>query len=834
MKSTLIRHLSALAILIAVAFLYALPALQGNKLSAGDTVHWMGMSEEARAWHEKTGENPMWSNSMFGGMPTVTHYMRGKTNLIYPIQEFLTDALPLPIPFFLIAMLCFYVLMMSWRVNRWVAVGGAIVFAFASYNLQIIAAGHNTKMFSIGYMPLVLAGMHWVYQKRYLAGAGAALFGLSLMISNAMYQIDYYLVFILGGMAIGYAIQAFRNNTLKDFAIASGIMLGVGLVSVGPSLDQLMLTREYTTQTMRGGQSELTLGKQETKKDGGLDKDYAFQWSQSLGETFTLFVPNLYGGGSRTDVGTGSAVYETLSSMAGEQTAEQFSRNATTYWGPQPFLSGPVYFGIILMLLSIMGLFLIRHPLKWVLFALALFGIMLSWGKHFSAFNYFLFDHLPMYNKFRTPSMAMVIPGLMFAVLGLWTLNEYLSGEYEEKTLLEVLKKSLIITGGIVVLFGFGSRMFMDFKGPNDAQLQQQLVQMTGGNEQVGAKIYQAIVEDRPGLATKDGLRSLAILLLGGGLLWMFSKRRLDGQKTAIALSVLMAIDLLSLGTRYLNSGNYMTADEFEAQFQPRAADQQIKQDPDPYYRVLDLTRDPYNDAMGAYHHKLVGGYHPAKMEPYQDLITHQLSGGKMNAEVLNMLNTKYILYGDEGKPDIQPNPMACGNAWFVQEVKVVNDANEEMLALNAGNFGDTAMVNNPFRARQMAVVQKKHWSGQQNTFTVDSSAGIRLTKYGLNDLSFESNNAAPGFAVFADVYYPLGWKAFVDGKETPIVKTDYLLRGLLLPAGKHTVEFRFHPDTYFKWNMPSLASSILIWLVLLGGIGLSARDSMKKEEKAA
>ena len=832
MKKSLIQHLIAIVIMIAVAFIYSYPALQGNKLAAGDTIHWMGMSEEARAWYEKTGENPMWSNSMFGGMPTVTHYMRGKTNLIYPIQEALTDMLPLPVPFFLLAMISFYILMMSWRVNRWIAIAGAVAFAFASYNLQIIAAGHNTKMFSIGYMPLVLAGMHWIYNRKYLIGAGAALVGLALMISNAMYQIDYYLMFILVGFGIGYFVQAIKENTLKDFAISTAIMIVVGLVAVGPSLDQLMLTKEYTTTTMRGGQSELTLDKGAKKSDGGLDKEYAFQWSQAIGETFTLLVPNLYGGGSRTDVGTSSSTYEAVSSLAGEQSAEQFSKNASTYWGPQPFLSGPVYFGAILIFLMVLGLFLIDNRLKWVMLSLGVFGIMLSWGRHFSGLNYFLFDHLPMYNKFRTPSMAMVIPGLTFCLLGIWALHDYLSDKWGEGQLMSALKKSLIITGGLCIVFGLGSRFFMDFKGENDGNLKNQLIQMTGNNEQAGTKIYNALVEDRPGLAAKDGIRSLLFILLAAGLLWMFAKRKLDAQKVALGVGVLIAIDLLSIGMRYLDKDNYQASDAFEAMFNPRPVDLQLKQDPDPYYRVMDLTTDPYNDAMGAYHHKLIGGYHPAKMESYQDLINHQLFGGKMNAEVLNMLNMKYLIFnGQNNQPTVQPNINACGNGWFVAQVKIVENADEEMLALNAENLGDTAQVQNPFRAKQMAIVQKKHWKGNTNSYDLDSSASIKLTKYGLNNLEFESKNNKDGFAVFADIYYPLGWKAFVDGKETEIVKTNYLLRGLNLPAGNHKIEFKFHPDTYFKWNTPSLISSILILLVLLGGIGLGIKEELAKKE---
>ncbi len=835
MKKSLLQHIIAIATFLLLAIAFSFPAFQGKKLSAGDTIHWMGMSEEARAWYEKTGENPMWSNSMFGGMPTVTHYMRGKTNLIYPIQEALTNMLPSPVFFFFIAMLCFYVLSISWRMNRWIGIAGAIMFAFASYNLQIIAAGHNTKMFSIGYMPLVLAGMHWIYQRRYLAGAGAALVGLALMISNAMYQIDYYLLIILLGFGIAYLILALKQNTLKQFALSTAVMLGVGILSVGPSLDQLMLTQEYTSQTMRGGQSELTLGKKENKKAGGLDKDYAFSWSQGIGETFTLLVPNLYGGGSQTNIGTGSSTYETLTSMGvGDAGAEQFVANAPTYWGPQPFLSGPNYLGAIIIFLFVLGFFVIRSPLKWAMVALGVIGIMLSWGKHFPALNFFLFDHLPLYNKFRTPSMAMVIPAFMICLMAMWALHEFLTQKLEEIKLLDYVKKALIITGGLCLLLGVGGRLFLDFRGENDDKLKGQIVQMMGGNEQAGQKLFSAIVEDRPSMAMKDGMRSLVFIFLAALVLWFFAKRKLDSTKAIMAISLLMIIDLLGIGTRYLNSDNYVEMSDFEAQFSPRPVDMQIKQDPDPYFRVFDLSRDPFNDAMGAYHHKLVGGYHPAKMERYQDMIDNHLSGNKLNAQVLNMLNTKYIIFnGQQNQTAVQANPDACGNAWFVENVRIVKDANEEMLALDAPSLGsiDTTAT---FNAKTTAVVQQKNWNGSQTTFAKDESATLKLTQYGLNKLSFESNNTQSAFAVFSDVYYPLGWKAYIDGKESDIIPTNYVLRGLHIPAGKHQIEFVFHPDTYFKWGTPTLISSILILLVLAGGIGLGIKNGMQQKEENA
>lgn len=832
MKKTAIQHSVSIGILLLIAFAFSYPTLQGNKLAAGDTIHWMGMSQEARSWYQKTGENPMWSNSMFGGMPTVTHYMRGKNNLIYPIQEFLTDTLPSPVFFLLIAMICFYILMVSWNVNSWIAIFGAVAYAFASYNLQIIGAGHNTKMLSIAYMPLVLAGMNWVYHQKYLIGAGAALVGLSLMISNAMYQIDYYLLLILLAVGVGYFILDLSQKNLKQFFISSAIMLSVGLVSIGPSLDSLLLTKEYTTQTMRGGKSELTIGKTDNKKDGGLDKDYAFMFSQGIGETFTLLVPNLYGGGARTNVGTGSATYKAVMDLgAGEDNAEQISKNANTYWGPQPygFLAGPIYFGAILIFLFVLSFFIIKNKIKWAFIAIAIIGMMMSWGKNLAFFNYFLFDNLPMYNKFRTPSMAIVIPGLAICLLAFWAMQKYFSDVLQNEQRLEALKKSFIITAGLCLLIGIGGIMFLDFKGPFDSELKQSLIQMTGGNEQAGSKLFSAIVSDRSSLVLKDGIRSFVYITLAASVMWLFLKQKIKKEIAIILVGLLISIDLISIGTRYLNSDDYVSTEIYDEQFAPRPVDVQINQDTS-YYRVYDLTRNPYNDAMGAYHHKLVGGYHPAKMEAYQDLIDNQLSPGKnLNAEVLNMLNTKYFIFdAGGGKPVVQQNPNACGNAWFVNKVKVVENADQEMLSLNAENLGDTAQIANPFRPKEEAVVQQKYWNSTTVNYDKDSSSHISLTQYGLNDLSFESNNAHDGFAVFADIYYPYGWKAYIDGKEAPIVKTDYVLRGLNIPAGKHKIKFEFRPQTYLKWGKVSLVSSILILLVLIGGIGLNIKNEMK------
>jgi hypothetical protein len=420
----------------------------------------------------------------------------------------------------------------------------------------------------------------------------------------------------------------------------------------------------------------------------------------------------------------------------------------------------------------------------------------------------------------------------MFCIIAFWALNELISEKFDAKELINQIKKSVIIVGGLCLLLGVGGRMFLSFKGENDDQIKSRMIQQLGNNEQAGTQLYNAIVEDRPAIAMKDGIRSLAFILLAAAILWLFAQKKLSMKMALAGIGLLISVDLMGIGLRYLNTDNYVPKEDFEAQFNPRPVDLQLKKDTDPYYRVYDITKDPYNEAMQAFHNKCVGGYHPAKMETYQDLINFHLSSGKMNAQVLDMLNTKYILFNGQGQQaTIQPNPDACGNAWFVSNVNLVNSANEEMTGMTAENFGDTTKVANPWKAKETAIVQQKFWKQGVTSFVKDSSTKIQLTTYGLNNLVFSSSNANNGFAVFSDIYYPAGWKAFVDGKETEIVKTNYLLRGLFLPAGKHSIEFKFHPDTYFKWYNVSWASSFLILLIVIGGIGFSLKDEFKKEE---
>lgn len=815
-KGNLKNTLIALAIFLGLALAYSYPALQGKVLNQHDFAQWKSMSWEPREHFEETGETPLWSNSMFGGVPTYTTYMAGGVQVMYTIQHFLMDSLPKPVMYFFFAMIGFFILLRTFKINYWWAVFGSIVYCFGTYNLQITAVGHETKMLSIAFMPIAIAGMIQLYRGKYIKGALLALIGLSLSIQNGMYQMLYYLLMILVLLGVGFLIKAILDKNFKHFGKATIIMLICGVLAVIPNLFGVALTKEYGKYTMRGGQSELTINKDEKEKEkkGGLNKKYAFSWSQSVGETFTLFVPNLYGGGSRE-----------------------------AYWGPQPGIAGPIYFGILSILFMVLGLFVIRNRLKWVLFGIGIFGTFLAMGKHFSTLNYFLFDNLPMYNSFRTPTMAMTIAAFAFIFLAVWGVHVFVSDKINKDERWKSLKLSLIIVGGLTLLLGLGSGAFLDFRGENDDSLRAQVAQQYQKQGAQPAQIQPAVTnymtgiyEQRAETARNDGFRSLFILVLGGLLLFLFTRGIIKEKVLILLLGIVFASDLLIIGTRYLKetddiqTTNYVDEDTYDAQFAPRQVDLQIKQDTDPYYRVLDLSLNTYNNATQAIHHKCIGGYHPAKLENYQDLIDVQMTPGRMlNAEVLNMLNTKYIITQNQ---QVYPNQTACGNAWFVNSIKKVSTADEAMLALNAGQIGDTTVVPNSFKAKETAIIRAKELTAADAlSFTKDSSSQIALTEYSLNHLNFESNNQHDGFAVFSDIYYPLGWKAYVDNKEAKIINTNYALRGIYIPAGNHKIKFEFIPETYTKLKWLPGVSSILILLIILGLGGLLLKKELQAKE---
>lgn len=817
---------------ILIAFIYCLPQFQGKKINMHDGISWESSIQEAKMYEDSTGVKPLWSNAMFGGMPTYTTYMTGVKNYVIDIQNAVSKVIPFPAFLFFFAMLGFFVLTCSLKIDKWVGAIGAVAYAFATYNLGLIASGHVTKMFSIADMPGVLAGFIMIYNGRRLSGAAIMALFFTLMVSVSHFQMVYYTVIMLFIAGIGIAINEIKSGRINNLLIGTAIAVLVGVLSLGPSLPTILTTREYTEYTMRGGGSELKqLKGSETKKAGGLDVEYAYRWSNDIGETFCLMIPQLYGGGGGQNIGTDSKLFETLT-QAGvpEASAEQFVENAPTYWGSQPFLAGPVYFGAIICFLFVLGMMVIRSPHKWWILATCIIAILMSWGRNLPSLNNFLFDHLPMYNKFRVPSMILVVPQLLFPMVAVWALNDVFTKKIAGEELWKKLKVAAIATAGLCVLLAIGGQAIFDFKASGLNQGDLQLAQQfsgNGGNEAIANKILSALSEDRASMAMNSGLLSAFFILAAAGILYAFNTNKLNSKMAIGALALLVALDLLPTARKYLNDNNYIDTEEYQAQFNPRQVDLEIQKDKDPYYRVLDLSRNTYNDAMQSYHHKTIGGYSAVKMESYQDLIDVHMSG-PFNSEVLNMLNTKYIIFngGPNGQPAYQPNPGANGNAWFVNEVKYVNNADEEMKSMNAAGLGDTTQMPNAWKANQTAIIRNTFAAKINNakSFVKDSAASVKLDKYGLNEISFVSNNSHEGLAVFSDIYYDKGWKAYVDGKETPIVKANYVLRAILLPAGNHKIEFKFHPETYYSTNNYAMISSILLYALFGAALFMAFR----------
>jgi hypothetical protein len=814
-KNRMLPHLYVVLSFFLFAHLYSYPLMQGMVLQAHDYISWKAMVHEVMEWHKRTGENVLWSNSMFGGMPMYPIYLPGNNNVGWMVQDLIDMPLPYPTNFIFITLTSFYFLLVGLGASRWLAIGGAVAYAFSTYNPVIISAGHYIKILCIGYLPLAILGLLLIYRGRYLAGGGLMTFMLAMQITNGHYQIVYYTGIIILFTVAGIFINALQQKRMRQFFTASAIALGFAILAAGPSATSLMTTvGEYNKYTMRGGHSELTINQKEGKGKG-LDINYAFQWSNGIGETFCLIVPYLYGGSSN----------ETADHAPKTSEAIQYSADRLPlYWGPQPFLSGPVYLGAIVCFLFALGLLVIRHPLKWTLLAVSVLAIMLSWGKHFPLLNNWFFEHVPYYSAFRAPSMILVIVQFTFPLIGFWGIIELSKKDINREDVWKKIKMAAGITAGLCLVLALGGSSFFDFTDPEKDQ-------------QYGS-ILKLLMEDRADLAMKSSLRSAFLIIAAAALLWAWLKKEMIKPQVAmIGLGLLVTIDLLPVAHNYLNKDNFIEKEADEAMLlQPRPVDQQIMQDPDPYYRVLDLSRNTFNDAMQAVFHKSVGGYSATKMQIYQDLIDVHFSKG-FNAEVLNMLNTKYLILpaGPNREPVAQRLPTACGNAWFVDEIKWVKTADEEILALNAPALGDTNPMPDAFNPRTTAVI-RENWREQagNNTLGKDSNAYVKLVEYGLNKISFESSNSSDGFAVFSDIYYPKGWKAYIDGKETPIVRTNYVLRGLQIPAGNHQIVFEFKPESYHTGRKIALVCSLLVVGLCVGGIVSSLRAKKKPDDDAS
>lgn len=816
----LLPHAIAIIIFLVVAALFCKPALEGNVLNQHDTIGWKGMAQNSFDYKEKNGHFPLWNPNLFSGMPNYQVAMEGKSILPDTVKIF-SLGLPKPINFFFLACLCFYILCLVLRLNTVVGILGALGYAFSTYNPVIINAGHDTQMLATAFMPFLLAGILSTFQKNYWLGFALTTFGAYQQISVNHLQISYYFFLVAGLITIGYLVKWIKEKDWKHIAIAGAITVTSALIGLAGNAMVLMTTSEYTQYTMRGGKDISIEGDKVTVANTkGLDTSYAFVYSLGKAETFTLLMPNAFGGGHSNSLGEGSAVASKLINRGiDEANAEQIAQSMPKYWGALPYTAGPAYLGVIIFVLGLLGFVLVKSPLRWGLLAATLFGIFISWGKNFAGFNVFLFENLPLFNKFRAPSMAQVIPQFTIAIAAVVALQYLLFQEKAKEILQKDFKKILYAAGG---LFGILALLYitMDYSSIIDKQIIAGYTDKNGSDE-MGRLIVSGLKEERKAMFGGQLLRALGLTLVLVGSLYLYLKNTIKPVVAGIILIAVSTLELTIASKQYLNDESYVSPDEYEnSNFAANLIDQEILKDKDPNFRVFNLAGDTYNESRTSYYHKSAGGYHPAKLRIYQDLIEKYLSGSP-NPGIINMLNIKYIIVQNQqnGQAMLIPNAdSAYGHCWLVKHVKVVNDRVVAITDIGSTNLRDTAIVDKSFA---QSITQPQP----------DSSSYIRMTKFDNDAIEYEASCNGPQFAVFSEIYYPKGWNAYIDGKKTAYVNANYVLRGLSVPAGKHTIKFVFEPESVKKGRSVMFASSILILLIFAGGLFMAWKGSKKTSQ---
>jgi len=802
----LLPYFSAIIIFLIVTFTYLSPLMEGKMLQQGDTKSWRGAAKEIIDFRIKyNGEEPLWTNSMFGGMPAYMISMLTPSNNIVGFFDKLMHLFSLPTPanMIFVYFLGFFILLIILGVNPWLSIAGALAFGFSSYFFIIIEAGHNTKAQAIGYMAPVFAGIILTMRGKYIWGAILTALFLSLEIKMNHIQMTYYLMILVLIYLIADLFQKIKEKKLNVFLRGITALLFAAVIALATNTTNLWTNYEYSKYTIRG-KSELSFNPEIKTK--GLDLDYATQWSYGQDETFTLLIPNFKGGSSTGKLGENSETYQVLK-QNNVPNIKQITAQMPMYWGTQPFTSGPVYVGAVIFFLFVLGLFVVKGPLKWTLLIGTILSILLSWGKNFMPLTQLFFDYFPLYSKFRAVSSILVIAELTIPLLGMLALQKIINNQVNTKDLMKFGKISLAITGGLCLFFVlFGTGLF-NFTGPQDTQLQ------------YPEWLMNAIIADRKSIFTTDALRSLLFVLLISALLWGYAKKLIKTSVLITVFTILVVIDMFPVNKRYFDNSNFTSKRNVETPFQMTDADKLILQDKDPNYRVFNVTINPFNDANTSYFHKSIGGYHGAKLRRYQDMIEHHIS--KNNVKVLNMLNTRYfIVPGQDKEPEVQRNLAALGNAWFVDNYKIVENADSEILALNNFEPATTAIIDKRF-----ADFVKDYKNGR------DSLSNIILTNYKANHLTYKSNTQKDELAVFSEIYYDKGWNAYLDGKLLPHFRANYILRAMIIPKGEHTIEFKFEPKSYNIGEKIGYAGSIILLIMLFLMMGKEMINFYKKNE---
>ncbi len=784
-----------------VSLAYFSPVLEGKQLSQSDINQFKGSSKEIVEHREAFDEEPYWTNRTFGGMPAYQVSAYYPHNYIKKVDSFLRF-LPRPADYLFLYFLSFFILLSVLKVEWKLAILGALSFGFSTYLIIIFIPGHNAKAHAIAYMPMVLAGILSVFKRNYFGGFILTALAMAFEVSANHPQMTYYLLWSVLILGIVYLVDAWKEKELPHFIKSVAILFAAVIIGVGVNATSLLATKEYANESTRS-KSELTITPNGTPKEeipSGLSKEYITQYSIEIPETFNVMIPRFYGGGSGENIGKDSETYKFLRKKLGRTQAKGFAEGAPTYWGEQIIVEAPAYIGAVLIFLFVLGLFVVKGKLKKWLLAATIFSFVLSWGRHFSLVTNFFIDYVPLYNKFRAVSSIQVIAELTIPLLAIVGLHQFLNNTKAKEEKLKYVKYSLMGVGGLALLFTlFGTSLF-DFESFRDAGLEKNLPGFS-----------EAIIADRKSIFFADSLRALILIVLSGGVLWTYLKGKINATVVTIAFAVLIVFDLVSVDRRYVNTDNFVSARQQKASFQPSQADTEILKDKS-HYRVANFSVNPMQDGNTSYFHNSIGGYHAAKPRRYEELFDYQIA--KNNMEVLNMLNTKYIMFpGEQGKMGLQLNTEANGNAWFVEGIKYVNSADEEMIALDSLNTKKMAVVHINFQ------VELGNLSAQK-----DTTATIALTSYKANEVAYKTSANSEQLAVFSEMYYEHGWNAYVDGNLIPHVRANYVLRAMKIPAGAHEVVFKFEPTVIKKGNKITLISYGLLLLLPLGWFFMEKR----------
>lgn len=844
----ILPHIIAVVAFIVVSLVFFSPVMEGKKLFQSDMAQFDGASKELHDYEKASGEGANWANAMFSGMPSYQIAFPQSNNIFNTIAPPLTlwnrsfDA-----GIFFIMMLGFYVFMCSMGAKPLISAFSALIYALGSYNVIIITVGHITKAWAMAMIAPILAGMILVFKRKYISGIIIFTFSLGLQIYFNHIQITYYTLIAALILGMTYLIYAIKEKQIKNFALSCGALIIAAVIAVMPNSSHLALNAEYAKHTMRGG-SELTIKANDNTNNNekGLTIDYAYAWSYGVGETLTMLIPDFKGGGSsdnRWESLAENRLQEIQSTQPAQASHPQINQvinqyAGSTYWGEQPFTAGTVYFGAIVIFLSLLGFLLIKGAERWWLLFATIVSILMSWGSNFMILNEFLFNHLPLYNKFRTPSMILVIANVTLVITAFLGLKEFFNKEIDNNKKTTSLFISGGIVGGFCLLCALLPDLFASFTSSQDSVFETML----------GNSFIQALYEDRKSAFTSDALRSFIFIAIAFVSLFLFAKDKLKKEIIVIVIiGIASVIDLWQVDKRYISNDNYKKTYELEIQSTP--ALETIKADVEAkninHYRVYNMAVNTFNDASTSFYVPSIGGYHGAKLQRYQDIISFHLTNPNYvqkdlndtsllktnqirqffytyqqqikcpNLQVLNMLDTKYFILpvGQEGGTAIE-NPEACGAAWFVENIKTVNTADEEILALNDFDPQHTAILNKEFASQ----LQNKDFSNadQQATITLQESPNKNP------DLKiYKTKSTTAQLCVFSEIYYKEGWKAYIDGKEAPILRANYVLRALEVPAGEHTIELRCEPDTLKTFNIINLIGSILIVVFVIGAIAL-------------